>query len=52
MKIKDIIDQLTKFDPDSDVAIYDDDNDRVLDIGAIDEDDADEENPPRVFIFC
>ena len=32
MKVKDLLEQLTEFDPDSEVAIYDDDNDRNMHI--------------------
>ena len=52
MKIKDLLEQLREFDPESEVAIYDDDNDRMLDVSCIDSDDADDSNPPRVLIFC
>ena len=52
MKVKDLLEQLTEFDPDSEVAVYDDDNDRMLDVSCIDNDDADDSNPPRVLIFC
>ena len=51
MKVKDLLEQLTEFDPDSEVAIYDDDG-RMLDVSCIDNDDADDSNPPRVLIFC
>ena len=52
LKVKDLLEQLTEFDPDSEVAIYDDDNDRMLDVSCRDNDDADDSNPPRVLIFC
>lgn len=51
LKVKDLLEQLTEFDPDSEVAIYDDDG-RMLDVSCIDNDDADDSNPPRVLIFC
>lgn len=51
MKVKDILAQLSDFSPESDIFVYDDDNDRVLDIACVAEDDADESNPPRVFVF-
>lgn len=51
MKVKDVKAMLADFDDEADISVYDDDNDRVLDIACVAEDEADESEPPRVFIF-
>lgn len=42
MRIKDLIEQLSTYEENSEVIIYDDDNDREYEIAAIDEDEGDE----------
>jgi len=42
MRIKDLIEQLSMYEENSEVIIYDDDNDREYEIAAIDADEGDE----------
>lgn len=42
MRVKDLIAQLIEFDENSEVIVYDDDNDRVLEIACVDADEGDE----------
>ena len=59
MRIKDLIEQLSTYDEypaayeeNSEVIIYDDDNDREYEIAAIDEDEGDEsDNDPQIMII-
>lgn len=52
MRIKDLIEQLSTYEENSEVIIYDDDNDREYEIVAIDEDEGDEsDNDPQIMII-
>ena len=52
MRIKDLIEQLSTYEENSEVIIYDDDNDREYEIAAIDEDEGDEsDNDPQIMII-
>ena len=52
MTVKDLIRQLMDFEENSEVIIYDDDNDRVLEIACVDADEGDESNEsPQVMII-
>lgn len=52
MRIKDLIEQLSTYEENSDVIIYDDDNDREYEIAAIDADEGDEsDNDPQIMII-
>lgn len=52
MIVKDLIRQLMNFEENSEVIIYDDDNDRTLEIACVDIDEDDESNKsPRVMII-
>lgn len=52
MKISDLIKQLMEFDSESEVVIYDDDNDRTYEVRCVDADEGDEsdENPQVLII--
>ena len=51
MRIKDLIEQLSTYEENSEVIIYDD-NDREYEIAAIDEDEGDEsDNDPQIVII-
>lgn len=50
MKIKDLIAQLSKYNPDAHVVVYDDDNDRTLSITCVCDDD-DVEDLTQVLII-
>lgn len=52
MTVKDLIRQLMNFEENSEVIIYDDDNDRTLEIACVDIDEDDEsDKSPRVMII-
>lgn len=52
MRVKDLIAQLMEFDENSEVIVYDDDNDRVLEIACVDADEGDEsDEDPQVMII-
>ena len=52
MRIKDLIEQLSMYEENSEVIIYDDDKDREYEIGAIDADEGDEsDNDPQIMII-
>ena len=52
MTVKDLIRQLMDFEENSKVIIYDDDNDRVLEIACVDADEGDEsDEAPQVMII-
>lgn len=52
MRVKDLIVQLMEFDENSEVIVYDDDNDRVLEIACVDADEGDElHEDPQVMII-
>ena len=52
MRIKDLIEQLSMYEENSEVIIYDDDNDREYEIAAIDADEVDEsDNDPQIMII-
>lgn len=52
MRIKDLIEQLSTYEENSEVIIYDDDNDREYEIAAIDADEGDEsDNDPQIMII-
>lgn len=52
MKVNDLIKQLMEFDGKSEIIVYDDDNDRVLEIACIDVDEGDEsDEAPQVMII-
>ena len=52
MRIKDLIEQLSTYEENSEVIIYDDDNDREYEIADIDEDEGDEsDNDPQIMII-
>lgn len=52
MRVKDLIVQLMEFDENSEVIVYDDDNDRVLEITCVDADEGDEsDEDPQVMII-
>ena len=52
MRIKDLIEQLSTYEENSEVIIYDDDNDREYEIVAIDTDEGDEsDNDPQIMII-
>ena len=52
MTVKDLIRQLMDFEENSEVIIYDDDNDRVLEIACVDADEGDEsDESPQVMII-
>lgn len=52
MRIKDLIEQLSTYEENSEVIIYDDDNDREYEIAAIDADEVDEsDNDPQIMII-
>ena len=52
MRIKDLIEQLSTYEENSEVIIYDDDNDREDEIAAIDEDEGDEsDNDSQIMII-
>lgn len=52
MRIKDLIEQLSMYEENSEVIIYDDDNDREYEIAAIDADEGDEsDNDPQIMII-
>lgn len=52
MRIKDLIEQLSTYEENSEVIIYDDDNDREYEIAAIDEDEGDEsDNDSQIMII-
>ena len=52
MTVKDLIRQLMDFEENSEVIIYDDDNDRVLEIACVDTDEGDEsDESPQVMII-
>ena len=52
MRVKDLILQLMEYDENSEVIIYDDDNDRTLEVACVDVDEGDEsdENPQVMII--
>lgn len=52
MRIKDLIEQLSTYEENSEVIIYDEDNDREYEIAAIDADEGDEsDNDPQIMII-
>lgn len=52
MRIQDLIEQLSTYEENSEVIIYDDDNDREYEIAAIDADEGDEsDNDPQIMII-
>ncbi len=52
MRIKDLIEQLSMYEENSEVIIYDGDNDREYEIAAIDADESDEsDNDPQIMII-
>lgn len=52
MRIKDLIEQLSMYEENSEVIIYDDDKDREYEIAAIDADEGDEsDNDPQIMII-
>ena len=52
MRIKDLIEQLSTYEENSEVIIYEDDNDREYEIAAIDADEGDEsDNDPQIMII-
>ena len=52
MRIKDLIEQLSMYEENSEVIIYDDDNDREYEIAAIDADEGYEsDNDPQIMII-
>ena len=52
MTVKDLVRQLMDFEEDSEVIIYDEDNDRTLQIACIDADEGDEsDESPQVMII-
>ena len=52
MTVKDLIRQLMDFEENSEVIIYDDDNDRALEIACVDADEGDEsDESPQVMII-
>lgn len=52
MRIKDLIEQLSMYEENSEVIIYDDNNDREHEIAAIDADEGDEsDNDPQIMII-
>ena len=44
MKVKDLIKQLIEFEQESEIVVYDDDNDRTLHIVCVDADKCDEQD--------
>lgn len=42
MRVKDLIVQLMEYDENSEVIVYDDDNDRTLEVACVDADEGDE----------
>lgn len=52
MTVKDLIRQLMEFEENSEVIVYDDDNNRTLQIACVDADESDESNEePQVMII-
>ena len=52
MTVKDLIRQLMEFEENSEVIVYDDDNDRTLQIACVDADEGDEsDEEPQVMII-
>lgn len=52
MTVKDLIRQLMEFEENSEVIVYDDDNDRTLQIACVDTDEGDEsDEEPQVMII-
>ena len=52
MRIKDLIEQLSMYEENSEVIIYDDNNDREYEIATIDADEVDEsDNDPQIMII-
>lgn len=52
MRIKDLIEQLSTYEENSEVIIYDNDNDREYEIAAIDADEGDEsDNDQQIMII-
>lgn len=52
IRIKDLIEQLSMYEENSEVIIYDDDKDREYEIAAIDADEGDEsDNDPQIMII-